>query len=157
MSTQSGNRPSWEQYFLELAEVVKRRSNCLRMAVGVVIVQGKHIIATGYNGTPAGVKNCMDGGCERCHKRHNNLLQENERKDLCICIHAEQNALLQSAYNGVSTKGGVLYSTVAPCLQCAKAIINAGIKEVIYKTDHQDKMGINLFNQAGVQVQQFTH
>lgn len=147
-------RPSWEAYFLKLAEMVRERSNCLRMAVGVVIVKEKHIIATGYNGTPAGVKNCIDGGCERCLHREKNILKENERKDLCICIHAEQNAILQSAYHGVSTKGAVLYSTVAPCAQCAKAIINAGITEVVYETEHQDRIGRDLLTTAGVRVHQ---
>lgn len=144
------NRPSWDEYFLNLAEVVKTRSNCLRMAVGVVVVKDKRIIATGYNGTPAGVKNCLEGGCQRCLDRQNNVLKENERKDLCICIHAEENALLQSALHGMSTKGALLYSTVAPCLQCAKAIVNSGIAEVVYGEDHQDDAGIQLFTAANV-------
>ncbi len=155
MSILQDKRPSWGRYFLDLAHVVKSRSNCLRMAVGVVIVQGKHIIATGYNGTPGGIKNCLDGGCERCLRRHKNELQENERKDLCICIHAEQNALLQSAYHGASTRGAVLYSTVAPCLQCAKAIINAGIKEVVYENEHQDDLGKIIFKEANINVHKF--
>ncbi|MBI3620396.1 cytidine/deoxycytidylate deaminase family protein [Candidatus Roizmanbacteria bacterium] len=145
-------RPSWDEYFLQLAEVVKRRANCLRRSVGVVIVQGKHIIATGYNGTPAGVKNCTAGGCDRCLKRHKNILKENERKDLCICIHAEENALLQSAYHGASTRGAVLYSTIAPCLQCAKAIINAGIAGVVFKENHQDNLGIKFLADAGIRT-----
>ncbi len=146
----SQKRPSWDDYFLDLAAVVKTRSNCLRMAVGVVVVQGTHIIATGYNGTPAGTKNCIDGGCVRCANREKNVLAENERKDLCICLHAEQNALLQSAYHGVSSRGATMYSTVAPCLQCAKAIINAGIADVVYSLAHQDDMGLALLKSAKV-------
>lgn len=145
-------RPAWDSYFLKLAHVVTERSNCLRMAVGVVIVKDKHIIATGYNGTPAGVPNCIDGGCERCLQRQKNLLSAGERKDLCICIHAEQNAILQSAYHGVSTKGAILYATVAPCLQCSKAIINAGISTVIYEGDYQDDRGISLLLSTGLTV-----
>ncbi len=148
-------RPSWDEYFLDLAQMVKKRSNCLRMAVGVVIVKDKHIIATGYNGTPAGIKNCNEGGCDRCLQRQRNLLKENERKDLCICVHAEQNALLQSAYHGVSTKDAIMYLTTAPCLQCAKHIINAGIKIVIYKTDHQDELGINLLKSVGLNARKY--
>lgn len=145
-------RPEWNSYFLKLAHVVKERSNCLRMAVGVVIIKDKHIIATGYNGTPAGVANCIDGGCERCLQREKNILKSGERKDLCICIHAEQNSLLQSAYHGVSTKNAILYATVAPCLQCAKAIINGGISTVIYEEDYQDDRGVSLLKSAGIDV-----
>lgn len=148
----SMQRPDWDEYFLKLANVVKERSNCLRMSVGVVIVKEKRIIATGYNGTPIGVKNCYEGGCERCYKREHNLLKLDERKDLCICIHAELNALLQCAYHGVSSKGAVLYSTIAPCIQCAKAIINAGITTVIYEEEHQDIIGRKLLKQAKVIV-----
>lgn len=148
-------RPSWDEYFLNLAQMVKKRSNCLRMAVGVVIVKDKHIIATGYNGTPAGIKNCNEGGCERCLQRQRNVLKENERKDLCICVHAEQNALLQSAYHGVSTKGAIMYLTTAPCLACAKHIINAGIATVTYKKDHRDKLGINLLKSAALNTQKY--
>ncbi|OGK20865.1 hypothetical protein A2866_04880 [Candidatus Roizmanbacteria bacterium RIFCSPHIGHO2_01_FULL_39_8] len=147
------NRPSWREYFLKLAEIVKGRSNCLRMSVGVVIVKDKHIISTGYNGTPAGITNCIDGGCKRCKQRHSGELKENERKDLCICIHAEQNALLQTAYHGISTKGAIMYSTTAPCLQCAKHIINAGIAKVIFTDNHQDRLGIDLLQKAGIDIE----
>lgn len=143
-------RPSWDEYFLNLAHVVKKRSNCLRMSVGVVVVKNRHIIATGYNGTPAGITNCNEGGCKRCLQREKNILKENERKDLCICVHAEQNALLQSAYHGVSTKGATMYLTTAPCLQCAKHIINAGISNVVYEEDHQDNFGTVLLKSAGL-------
>jgi dCMP deaminase len=157
VSLSKKKRPSWDQYFLRLAHVVKDRSNCLRQAVGVVVVKDKHIIATGYNGTPAGVTNCCDGGCERCFHREKNMLKENERKDLCICIHAEQNALLQSAYHGVSTKGAVLYSTIAPCIQCAKAIINAGIAAVVYEQEHQDDLGVKLLTTATLQTKKLNN
>jgi len=147
-------RPSWDRYFLDLAKVVRGRSNCLRQSVGAVLVQGKHIIATGYNGTPAGIKNCFDGGCERCLHRHKNVLKKNERKDLCICIHAEQNAILQSAFHGARSKGAVLYSTIAPCAQCAKTLINAGISKVIFEENHSDDEGLKLLKKAGITVQQ---
>ena len=148
-------RPSWDSYFLNLAEVVAERSNCIRRKVGVVVVQDRHIIATGYSGTPAGIKNCFDGGCKRCMARHENTIKENERKDLCICIHAEQNSILQSAYHGVSTHGATLYSTIAPCIQCAKAIINAGIKRVVFESDYQDDLGKKLLKEAGIEVQKY--
>jgi len=146
------HRPSWDEYFLGLAKEVEKRSNCLRMRVGVVIVKDRHIIATGYNGTPAGIQNCTEGGCERCLHREKNILKENERKDLCICIHSEQNALLQAAFHGISTKGAVIYSTVAPCLQCAKHIINAGIASVIYRKKHQDDLGTALLHKVHIET-----
>lgn len=149
-------RLSWDEYFMQIAQSAEARSNCIRNSIGAVIVKEKRIIATGYNGTPAGIKNCVDGGCKRCSDRHANILKTNERKDLCICVHAELNALLQSAYHGASTKGATLYSTIAPCLQCAKAIINAGIAEVIYKHPHTtegvDTKGIDLLSKANVIV-----
>lgn len=145
-------RPNWDEYFLKLAHMVKERANCLRGSVGVVIVKDRHIITTGYNGTPAGTKNCFEGGCERCANREKNIIKENERKDLCLCLHAEQNALLQAAYHGVSTKGATLYSTIAPCLQCAKAIINAGVAKIVYEGDFQDKLGIDLLKSTNIIV-----
>jgi len=145
-------RPSWDDYFMKLAHVVKERSNCIRMKVGVVLVKDRQIIATGYNGTPKGIKNCCDGGCQRCLDRHNNRLQQGEKKDLCICVHAEENAILQSAYHGVSTRGVIMYSTIAPCSTCAKSIINAGISEVIYQDNHPGAVGEGLLQKAGVKV-----
>ena len=151
-------RLSWDEYFMQIAQSAQARSNCIRNSVGAVIVKEKRIIATGYNGTPAGITNCVDGGCKRCSDRHANILKTNERKDLCICVHAELNALLQSAYHGASTKGATLYCTIAPCLQCAKAIINAGISRLIYKKSYTtkgiDNNGTDLLSQAGVEVGQ---
>lgn len=149
-------RPGWDEYFLKIAHVAKDRSNCFRMSVGAVIAKDKHIIATGYNGTPAGVTNCYEGGCVRCLQREKNILKLDERKDLCICIHAELNALLQSAYHGVSAKGATLYATIAPCIQCAKAIINAGIIKVVYEDEFQDRMGIILLRRAKVRATRIT-
>lgn len=148
------NRPSWDEYFLSLAATVQTRSNCLRQSVGVVIVKDRRIIATGYNGTPAGIKNCFDGGCRRCFKRHENKLKPGERKDLCVCVHAEENALLQSAYHGVRTRGAILYSTDAPCVSCAKSMINSGITKIVYKVDHTDDFGLKLIKSAGIEIVQ---
>lgn len=152
MKSSKDKRPDWDSYFLKLAHVVKERSNCLRQSVGVVLVKDKRIIATGYNGTPAGVKNCIDGGCLRCLRRDKNVLKPYEQKELCICIHAEQNALLQCAYHGVSARGATMYSTVAPCVSCAKHVINAGISKIIYKDNHSDKLGRDLLKSAQVSV-----
>ncbi len=156
MKKKTPKRPPWEQYFLNLAKVVRERSNCLRQQVGVVLVKNKRIIATGYNGTPAGIKNCFDGGCKRCSHRHSNKMKVNERKDLCICVHAEENALLQSAFHGVSSKDAIMYSTIAPCAQCAKSIINAGVAKVVYSAGHTDDFGLKLLKQGRVVVQKYS-
>jgi dCMP deaminase len=147
-------RPSWDQYFMDMAHMAKTRSTCVRMAVGAVLVRDKRLLATGYNETPSGTKNCADGGCVRCTKRHNGTYKANEQKDKCICVHAEQNVILQSAYHGVSTKGSTLYSTVMPCNYCAKLLINAGVTEVVIEKHHTDKFGLTLFKRAGVTVRQ---
>ena len=140
-------RPGWDEYFMEIAKVVAKRSNCSRRQVAAVIVQSNHLISTGYNGTPRGVKNCFAGGCPRCAGK----VKSGENLDECLCVHAEQNAICQAAYYGHATAGSTIYVTISPCLTCAKLIINAGIKEVVYGGDypHQDAVK-KLFRQAGV-------
>ena len=145
-------RPSWDEYFLSLAQLVATRSNCIRRQVGAILVKGRQIIASGYSGTPKGIKNCDEGGCKRCSDREKNIVKTNERKDLCICIHAENNALIQAAYHGISTKKTTLYLTVSPCLQCATLIINAGVNAVIYPKHYQNTLGLDLLKSAGVEV-----
>lgn len=135
---------------MQLAGVVATRSNCIRRSVGAVIVQDKRIITTGYNGTPHGVKNCDEGGCSRCKERENGNLKSGEREEMCVCIHAEQNAVIQAALHGASTKGASIYTTIPPCSQCAKILINAGIKHVFYKEDSHFTQGIVLLKSAGV-------
>lgn len=152
MSLKKIIRPSWDEYFMNLAQTVKTRSNCVRRQVGVVLVKDKQIIATGYSGTPKGVRNCDEGGCQRCLDRVKNILKTNERKDLCICICAEQNALIQAAYHGISTKGTILYGTISPCLQCARLIINAGIAVVVYPQVYQNTWGSKLLKSVGIEI-----
>lgn len=146
-------RPDWDSYFMKLAEIVKSRADCLRRQVGAVIVKDFRILATGYNGTPHGIKNCTQGGCQRCLKRTKGEIDWYEYEESCICIHAEQNAIIQAAYLGVSTKGATLYSTANPCCTCAKMLINAGIVRVVCKMEHHDKEGINLLKKAGIKVE----
>ncbi len=152
---QKYSRPSWDDYFMNMAQVAKERSNCLRQEVGAVLVKDKRIIATGYNGTPMGVKNCNEGGCERCLHREQGKLGEGVDYELCLCLHAEQNSVLQAAYHGMSAKGAILYSTIAPCLQCAKALINAGVAEIVYSKEHSDKLGLKLLKAAGVKIRRY--
>ncbi|MDP3921674.1 MAG: dCMP deaminase family protein [Candidatus Omnitrophota bacterium] len=125
-------RPDWDDYFMGIAKVVALRSNCIKRKVAAVIVKDKRIIATGYNGTPRGVKNCSEGGCPRC----NSIGQSGQGLEECLCSHAEENAIVQSAYHGVSIKDSMLYTTFSPCLMCAKMIINGGIREVVYNVQY---------------------
>lgn len=137
---------------MNIAEVVRTRADCLRRKVGAVIIKNNRILATGYNGTPHGIKNCSQGGCQRCLLRNEGKLKSGENEESCICIHAEQNAIIQAAYLGVSTKEATLYCTTNPCSSCAKMLINAGIKRVVCKLEHHDKQGIDLLKQAKVEV-----
>lgn len=143
------HRPDWNTYFMNLAEVVKTRGNCLLKQVGVVLVKEKRIIATGYNGTPVGLVNCIDGGCPRCLKKSQNLIKAGEEKGTCLCVHAESNAILQSAYHGVSTKNSIMYTTYSPCMLCAKEIINAGVSELYYfEKDPDEEVSLKLLVQC---------
>ncbi len=153
-TTTTKKRPSWDEYFMELAEVVRKRADCTRRKVGAVIVKDYRIISTGYNGTPHTIKNCSEGGCQRCKKRDERKINWYEYEESCVCIHAEQNAIIQAAYLGASTKGATLYSTTNPCSSCAKMLINAGITKVFCTIEHHDTEGIGLLKAAGVEVVQ---
>ena len=124
-------RPSWDEYFMKIAEDASTRSNCLRRKVGALIVKQRNIISTGYNGTPIGVKNCFEGGCPRCLSD----VQPGQGYDTCICVHAEANAILLAARHGNATNDAVLYTTVRPCFSCLKEAVQAGIEEIVYKQD----------------------
>lgn len=144
------SRPSWDEYFMNVAKVVGQRSNCIKRKVAAIIVKDKRIISTGYNGTPRGVKNCSEGGCPRC----NDFGESGKNLEECYCSHAEENSIVQSAYHGISVKGGTLYSTFSPCLMCAKMIINAGIERVVYNADYPLNESVNdLFKQAGIKLE----
>lgn len=127
--------PDWQTYFMNITQVVKTRGNCLLYQVGAVLVQGKKIIATGYNGTPQGVPNCMDGGCTRCKNKKLGHIASGEHKGTCLCVHAEINSLLQCARHGIASEGAVMYTTTSPCMLCAKEMLNAGIKAVYYEVE----------------------
>ncbi len=149
-------RPTWDEYFINIAKLVASRSSCSSRQVGAVIVKDKMIVSTGYNGTPRGIKNCDEGGCKRCEDKKNGKINSGERLDECVCVHAEENALLQAAYNGVSIKGSTLYTSLCPCKYCAKHIINAGIKKVHYSKNYAlDEISKELFREAGVEFQQY--
>lgn len=143
-------RISWDEYFLEIAKTASKRASCFRgKKVGAVLVKDKQILATGYNGAPKGVKNCLEYGT--C-LREQNKLASGERLEICRATHAEQNAVAQAAYQGVNTKESILYTTVFPCVLCAKLLINAGIKEIIYLEEEKDELSRTVLEEAGVKI-----
>jgi dCMP deaminase len=144
-------RPSWEIYFMQITELVASRSTCIRRAVGAIIVKDKRILSTGYNGAPSGIRHCLDIGCLREELK----VASGERHELCRGIHAEQNAIIQAAFHGVSIRGATLFCTNLPCSICAKMIINAGIEQIIYKSGYADPMSTELFAEAGVSLIRF--
>ena len=146
-------RPDWDEYFMMMVDVVKRRADCTRRQVGSIIVRDFRIISTGYNGTPHKIKNCSEGGCLRCKRRDKGEIKGYEYEESCVCIHAEQNAIIQAALHGSSTRGATLYTTANPCSSCAKIIANAGIIRVICRMEHHDVAGIELLKKAGVSVE----
>ena len=144
-------RPSWDEYFLSIADLVSTRSTCLRRRVGAVLVRDKKILATGYNGAPSKVRHCSIVGCIRAKMN----IPSGERHELCRGLHAEQNAFLQAALHGTSLKGASLYSTTQPCIICAKMVINAGITDIVIKGDYPDKLSKDLLREAKVKVRVF--
>lgn len=140
-------RPSWDEYFIELAYFAARRSTCTRRQVGAVIVKDKHILATGYNGAPKGIKHCLDVGCLRDKLG----IPSGTRHEICMASHAEQNAIIQAAYHGIAIKDSVIYCTTHPCSICAKMIINAGIKKIYYVEGYPDELGKKLLDEAGLE------
>lgn len=146
-------RPDWNTYFMNIAQMVALRSNCMKRKVAAVLIKDQRIISTGYNGTPRGIKNCNEGGCPRC----SHFGKSGTNLDACVCSHAEENAIVQAAYHGVSVKGGTLYTTFSPCLNCTKMIINAGITDVIYNVAYpMEDSSTRLLKEAGITVTQHT-
>jgi len=141
-------RPGWDEYFLSIADLVSKRSTCLRRGVGALIVKDRRILATGYNGTPSKITHCEETGCLRDELK----VPSGERHELCRGLHAEQNALLQAALYGSSVDGSIIYCTHQPCAICTKMIINAGIKEVIIADGYPDEMAIKFLDEAGIKV-----
>jgi dCMP deaminase len=144
----SDSRPSWDDYFMKIAQEVSTRSTCLRRRVGAVVVKDKRILATGYNGAPAGLKHCLEVGC----LREKLGVPSGEKHELCRGLHAEQNAVIQAALHGVPISGSSLYSTHKPCSLCAKILINAGVKEIRYIEGYTDELADEMLNEAGIKV-----
>jgi len=142
-------RPSWDEYFMQMAELAATRSTCLRRHVGAVIVQDRHMVATGYNGAPRGIMHCGErGGCLR--EKLN--VPSGERHELCMGLHAEQNAIIQAATLGQSVEGATIYVTHQPCVICAKMIIKAGIRRIVVKEGYPDQLAVDILAEAGLKI-----
>ena len=146
------NRISFNEYFMEIAKIVSKRSGCNRRKVGAVIVsEDKQILSTGYNASPVGIVDCINA--DRCLRIFSDQAHD---LDKCMAVHAEINALAQCAKYGISIKGATLYVTTFPCINCMKAIINAGIEEIIYLEDYNDHLSWQLAKQARIKVQKYS-
>ncbi|MBN2070351.1 MAG: cytidine/deoxycytidylate deaminase family protein [Candidatus Krumholzibacteriota bacterium] len=141
-------RPSWDEYFMKITNLVAERSTCLRRSVGAVIVKDKRIISTGYNGAPKGLKHCLELGCLRDQMG----VPSGERHELCRGAHAEQNAIIQAAGSGTNLHGATMYCTNSPCSTCTKMIINAGIRRLVLGASYPDKLGAEMIEESGIET-----
>ena len=143
-------RPSWDEYFMEMAELTAKRSTCMRRQVGAVIVKDRHAIATGYNGAPRGIMHCEErGGCLRQQLN----VPSGQRHELCMALHAEQNAIIQAAAMGHGIEGGTIYITHQPCAICAKMIINAGISRIVIREGYPDELAASILEEACLNIE----
>ena len=145
-------RPSWDSYFMQMAQVVAGRSTCLRRQVGAVMVKDKQILSTGYNGSPSGLLHCDEVGC----LRQSLNVPSGERHEICRAVHAEQNALVQAAKHGVAIAGADIYVTHQPCVLCTKLLINVGIRRVVYTHPYPDQLAVAMAREAGLELEQLT-
>ncbi|MDY6932965.1 MAG: cytidine/deoxycytidylate deaminase family protein [Spirochaetota bacterium] len=141
-------RPSWDEYFIKIAEDVSSRATCIRRKVGAVIVKERRILTTGYNGAPIGISHCTEETCLR--KRYN--VPSGERHELCRGLHAEQNAIIQAALYGVSIEGATIYATHHPCSICTKMLINSGIKKIVINNHYNDSVAMEMIKEAGIEI-----
>jgi dCMP deaminase len=142
-------RPDIDEYFLKIASVVAERSTCLRHHMGAIAVRNKHILTTGYNGAPAGAKDCLELGCIRDELK----IPSGTRQEICRAIHAEQNVIIQAGLHGVSLEGSTVYCTHTPCVLCAKMLVNAKIARFVSFGKYSDDTFIGLFKEAGIKVE----
>lgn len=148
-----GERPSYDEYFMEMAHIVSKRSTCTRRKVGAILVKDKHILSTGYNGAPKGLKHCEEVGCIREQMN----IPSGQRHEICRGLHAEQNAIIQASVFGTSIKDSVLYSTNTPCVVCAKMLINAGVKEIVYSGDYPDDLAKEMLRESKIKIRNFNN
>ncbi|KAL7422171.1 Deoxycytidine monophosphate (dCMP) deaminase [Cryptotrichosporon argae] len=144
-------RPGWDMYFMTLASLASRRSNCMKRRVGALLIRSKRILSTGYNGTPRGVRNCNEGGCARC----NGSARGGEALNECLCLHAEENALLEAGKDRIGDDA-VLYCNTCPCLRCSVKIVQCGVREVVYNQSYSmDEASAAVLKEGGVVLRQF--
>ncbi len=141
-------RPSYDEYFMEMAYIVSKRSTCIRRKVGAILVKDKHILSTGYNGAPKGHKHCSIEGC----LREKNNIPSGERHEICRGLHAEQNVIIQAAVFGIQIKNSILYCTNTPCIVCAKMLINAGVMEIIFSGDYPDDLAKQMLDESKIKL-----
>lgn len=140
-------RPDWDEYFMEMAELAAKRATCLRRKVGAVLVKNKKVLATGYNGAPMGIEHCETTGCLREEME----VPSGERHEICRGVHAEQNLVAQAAIHGVKTEASTVYCTHQPCIICTKILINAGVKKIYYKNSYSDEFAEDLLKQSNLE------
>jgi len=145
------DRPGWDEYFMEIARLISRRSTCLRRSVGAVLVRERRLLTTGYNGAPSGMAHCAETGCRRQARG----VPSGERAEICRGLHAEQNAIIQAAFHGASIAGSSLYCTIQPCSICVKMLINAGIEEIVYEDGYPDPLADELLGEARIRVRRY--
>ena len=153
MNQKIPNRISIDPYFLKIASVVAERSTCQRHKVGAVAVIDKHILATGYNGAPSGLRDCLKLGCLRDERN----IPSGTQQEICRAIHAEQNIIIQAGLHGVSLKDCTVYCTHTPCILCAKMLVNAKIKRFVSSGEYEDKRFLRLFRDAGIKFEGVTN
>lgn len=145
-------RPTWDAYFMRLADLAALRSNCMKRRVGCVIVRDNRVVATGYNGTPRHLKNCNEGGCSRCNQGQGS----GASLSTCLCLHAEENALLEAGRDRIDGDKSILYCNTCPCLTCSIKIVQSGIKEVVYAQSYSmDEQAHLVMNEARIVLRQY--
>lgn len=148
MTEKTDHRPTWDEFFSQIAKLVARRSTCLRRNIGSVLVKDRQILASGYNGAPRGMSHCLEIGCLRNELK----IPSGTRLEICRAVHGEINAIIQCASHGVETRGSELYVTAHPCKICSRIIINAGIERVVICGEYSDKDGVAVLQEAGIKV-----
>ncbi len=151
------HRPSWDTYFINITKLTSQRSNCIKRKVGCIIVKDKRILSLGYNGTPIGTKNCYEGGCKRCCEQYYNKIDSTAKGlDLCMCLHAEENAILFNKRKDLEK--ATMYVTLIPCISCVKKILQCGITRVLYIDNYQKELDIQslqILRENGVHIEQY--
>ena len=147
-------RIGWDEYFIKIAKDVAERSNCVSRKVGAVITFDNMIVSTGYNGAPKGLRHCEDS--EGCLRKINKI-ESGTRQEICRAVHAEQNAIIQAAVRGTKIQGGTLYVNTYPCSICARMIINAEIKRIVYDSDYNDVLSTEMLNETGIELVKFSN